>query len=57
MNFESSLWEYVNGSSCRHTRDVPLWLDKFVEIGLNEGEPLLDAAFDVTAPLTDVAQH
>ena len=57
MNFESSLWEDVNECSCKHTCNVPLWLDKFVEVGLDEGKPLLDAAFDVTASLTDVAQH
>ena len=40
----------------RHTCDIPLRLNVLVEVGLHKGEPLLDAALDVTASLADIAE-
>lgn len=34
-----------------------LRLDELYEVGLDEGEPLLDAAFDVPASIAHIADH
>ena len=39
------------------TCDVSLWLDELVEVGLHEGEPLLDATFNVSATLAHITNH
>lgn len=39
------------------TSDISLWLNVMVEVRLDETEPLLDAAFNVSATLADVSKH
>lgn len=39
------------------TCDISLWLHKLVEIWLDKGEPLLDAASDVSTTLADITNH
>jgi len=34
-----------------------LRLDEFVEVGLDEGEPLLDTSFDVSPTIPDISYH
>jgi len=41
----------------RHTCNVPLWLNVLMKVRFDKGEPLLDAALDVSASLTDVTEH
>ena len=38
------------------TCDIPLWLYELVEVRLDEAEPLLDAAFDVSATLAHITE-
>ena len=41
----------------RRTRNVALWLDVSVKVWFDEGEPLLDATFNVSTSLADIAEH
>jgi hypothetical protein len=40
-----------------HTGDVALRFDKLVEVWLDKGEPLLDAAFNVTTTFLGVSNE
>lgn len=39
------------------TCNVSLWFHVFVEVGLDKGEPLLDAALDVSAAFAHITEH